>query len=198
MIYTGAHRNSDTKETAKNGGDNKAAAKQIPLPTEEPKDIEPEKLKPATGNSAVWNRKGKAALRSGKYQEAIEAFTKALSLNPDDAEAYGNRALAYMFLYEYLNALKDFNKQIELRPEESRGYSSRGFAYYKMEFFPRAISDYSKALELKPDEAESWYYRGLSYGSSGDTQQAVSDIITAARLGNKPAREFLRSEGIEW
>lgn len=191
-------RNSSTNETAKNAGNNKAAAKQVHVPLQDHKDIEPEQVKPITGNSAVWHRKGKAALRSDKYQEAIEAFNKALSLNPDDAEAYGSRALAYMFLYEYINALKDFNKQIELRPEESRGYSSRGFAYYKMEFFPRAVSDYSKALELKPDDAESWYYRGLSYGSSGDTQQAVSDIKTAAKLGNKPAREFLKSEGIEW
>lgn len=190
--------NSNTHETAKNTSNNNAATKQVPVPPKAHKGIEPEQVKPVTGNSAVWNRKGKEAIRAGNYHGAIEAFTKALSLNPYDAEAYGSRALAYMFLYEYINALKDFDKQIELRPDESQGYSSRGLAYYEMEFFPRAVSDYSKALELKPDDADAWYYRGLSYGASGDTQQAISDMKAAAKLGNQPARYFLKSEGIKW
>lgn len=191
-------RNANTHETAKNISNDNAATRQVPVPPEAHKGIEPEQVKPVTGNSAVWNRKGKEAIRAGNYHGAIEAFSKAISLNPYDAEAYGSRALAYTLLYEHVNALKDFNKQIELRPDESRGYSKRGFVYYEMEFYQRAVSDYNKVLELNPGDADAWYYRGLSYGSLGDNPQALSDIKTAAKLGNKPARDFLKSEGIKW
>ena len=48
----------------------------------------------------------------GNHQEAINAYNKAIQLNPKDAEAYGNRGVAYSKLGNYQQAIKDYNKAI--------------------------------------------------------------------------------------
>ena len=73
----------------------------------------------------------------GNYDKAIEYFTMAIELTPNNAIAYHNRGLAY---------LKTGSK-----------YTPEGKASLE-----KAISDYSKAVELKPDYVEAYYHRGVA------------------------------------
>lgn len=55
--------------------------------------------KPDLAERALFGA-GNALFRQGRYEEAIEAYDRALDLDPDDAEAQGNRALAERMLQE--------------------------------------------------------------------------------------------------
>src|SRR5215204_1440714 len=50
------------------------------------------------------------------YDEAIREYTKAIELNPQFAEAYYNRGIAYSDKKEYDAAIQDYTKAIELNP----------------------------------------------------------------------------------
>ncbi len=56
-------------------------------------------------------------LGAGNTEEAIAFFSKALALNPNDAEAYTQRALAYLHLGKTEEARADFKKVLELAPQ---------------------------------------------------------------------------------
>jgi tetratricopeptide (TPR) repeat protein len=73
----------------------------------------------------------------GNYDKAIEYFTMAIELTPNNPIAYHNRGLAY---------LKTGSK-----------YTPEGKASLE-----KAISDYSKAVELKPDYVDAYYHRGVA------------------------------------
>ena len=65
---------------------------------------------PALNNLSISN-----ALRSVKnYSHAIDDYTKAISLNPDIAEVYFNRGLAYLKLGNKQQAVADLSKAGEL------------------------------------------------------------------------------------
>ena len=63
-------------------------------------------------------------------ERAIENYNKAIELDPNDADAYNNRGLAYYYLEEYERAIEDYNKAIELNPNYA--YNNRELAISKL------------------------------------------------------------------
>jgi tetratricopeptide (TPR) repeat protein len=58
--------------------------------------------------------------------QSINDLTKAIELNPQDKEAYFNRANAYIDLEKYQEAIADYTKAIELDPEYHKACHNRG------------------------------------------------------------------------
>ena len=61
-----------------------------------------------------WFEKGFASGISGDVSHTINAYTKAIGLNPKYAEFYNYRGNAYSNLGNYKQAVEDYNKAIEL------------------------------------------------------------------------------------
>jgi len=151
------------------------------------------------GLTAVeWFNKGYEAVMTGRYEEAQDAFTRAIELKPNDAEAYHNRGLAYSLLGNHQQAIMDLNKAIELKPDDAGAYAGRGLAYGNLGNHQQSIKDFNKAIELRPDFAEAYRNRGAAYGNLGNYQEAIANFKIAARLGNKFAQDYLKEQGIKW
>jgi tetratricopeptide (TPR) repeat protein len=127
---------------------------------------------------------------SGNYQEAIECFSKALKLEPNDAEILNSRALAYQGLKKFELAIVDFNKAIELNPDESNFYDSRGYAFLERKLYSFAIQDFEKALELDPQNTQSLIGRGIIEMENGDISIGKQYFDKAQRIDPRTAEEI--------
>jgi tetratricopeptide (TPR) repeat protein len=89
----------------------------------------------------------------GNCDAAITAYSRAIELNPNFAEAYNNRAYTYMVKKDYADALTDLDKAIELRPNYVNALMSRGdiHNYYYNIDYDRAIADYDRVLAQGPE-----------------------------------------------
>jgi tetratricopeptide (TPR) repeat protein len=76
-----------------------------------------EKPDEAQSSADTWNNKGVALANQGKYDEALQAFDKAIELNPKFALAWSNRALMLSKQNNYDEALKTIDRAIELDPK---------------------------------------------------------------------------------
>jgi tetratricopeptide (TPR) repeat protein len=90
------------------------------------------------------------------FYRAITDFTKAIELNPQYAEAYNFRALAYDGLGQTGHALDDYNRALELDPGLATAYYGRGLLHEEQGDTASAIADYRRFLELSQDA----YWRG--------------------------------------
>ncbi len=133
-------------------------------------------------NAVEWFERGYAAGISGNANDAVDAYSKAIEVNPQYVEAYNNRGNIYASLGNHNQAIKDFNKTIELDPQYAYAYSNRGAAYKILGDFKQAIDDHNKAIELNPQNATSYYNRGLTYVSLGNYDQAINDFDKAIEL----------------
>lgn len=62
-----------------------------------------------------------------------------------------------------------------------------------------ALYCFNMAIELKPEFAEAYYWRAECYAwLEKYREEARHDYITAARLGFKPAQDYLKEKGIQW
>jgi tetratricopeptide (TPR) repeat protein len=114
--------------------------------------------------------------------DKIKYYTKAIELNPYDAQFYYYRGLAYNKKNLFPLAIEDFNKAIIYQPNYPNAYSSRGFSHYEMGQQDLAIADYTKAISLDPSYAITFFKRGVSYQKKGDNAKALEDYTEAIRL----------------
>ncbi|MFZ3123178.1 MAG: tetratricopeptide repeat protein [Thermodesulfovibrionales bacterium] len=129
-----------------------------------------------------WFENGCVLVNSGNPQKAVEAFTKAIKLNPNNEKFYVFRGNAYGEAGNNNQAVKDIAKAIKLNPKYAKAYVSRGNAYLRSGSYQQAVKDYSMAAKLSPKHEEAYCYRGVAYGALGKEQQALEDFSRAIKL----------------
>jgi tetratricopeptide (TPR) repeat protein len=101
-----------------------------------------------------------------RYDAAIEGYGKVLQLNPNFAQAYVNRGVAYAEgKQDYDRAIADYNKALQLNPNDAEAYNNRGLAYDGRQNYDRAIADYNQALQLNPNLADAYIGLGAAYAA---------------------------------
>ena len=129
--------------------------------------------------SVSLSNKGLDHYKKGKYEKAIELFSKALKISPGFHGCYSNRGLAYIQIKDYAAAIDDFNKAIDLAPEERSYYISRGNAYDISGEYNKAITDYSKAIDMSPSLVRDYLVRGEALKNAERYNEAIQDFSTA-------------------
>jgi tetratricopeptide (TPR) repeat protein len=131
-------------------------------------------------------------------KDAIIALNEAIKLNPQFANAFYYRGLAYGNLHDYQREIGDYNKAIILDSKYVDAYGSRGQAYAALKNYQQAIKDYNMVIKLNPQDEMGYYFRGIAYGEIGNSQQMIKDYKTAASLGFELAQDYLKARGINW
>src|SRR5688500_13783577 len=85
---------------------------------------------------------GNECFSAQKYEEAIQHFSKAIELNPNDHVFYSNRSACYSNLNQYEKALEDGAKAVSIKPDWSKGYTRKGLAEYYLGKYDEAENTY--------------------------------------------------------
>lgn len=96
---------------------------------------------------------GNKHLQAGEYDLAIEAYSKAIELNPNDHVYFSNRSAAYLSKGDASNALKDADSCISINPSFAKGYSRKGAALHALKDFDESISAYEAGLAIAPTDS---------------------------------------------
>ena len=91
------------------------------------------------------DRADEQAAAVARLEEAIFDLTRAIERDPDDADAYSRRGVAYGQMAAPMEALRDFNHVVRLRPESAEAYYNRGMAHTSLHQPLQAIDDYTSA-----------------------------------------------------
>jgi len=135
-----------------------------------------------------WSEQGYAASQSGDLNDAIDAYSNAIALNPKYGQFYLRRGGAYFSLGKYDEAIKDFNKGIDTSPIISDVfYGLRGFAYFQLGNYNQAIKDYDKAIKQNPKNESAYTGRGRAYWNLGNHNKAMRDYDRSIEINPKEA-----------
>ena len=130
----------------------------------------------------VYNNRGWAKQEQGDYTGAMEDFTRAIELKPDDTYAYTNRAGVKRELDDYDGAIEDYNQAIKLKPDDANAYLGRGMAKVGLDDHLAAIEDFTTVIKLKPDNPTAYHLRGHSKQDLGQQEAAEIDFQKAKEL----------------
>lgn len=110
--------------------------------------------------------RGQQALSNKDLDRAIEEFSEAIRLDPNNAAARAFRGGSYVAKGEYDKAIGDLNEAQRLRPDIvadprcSDFYRLRGQAFQGKKEYRLAIADYDQAIRQRPRAA---YYNQLAW-----------------------------------
>ena len=129
--------------------------------------------------SHVYSNWGETFASRGQSQEAIKACTRSLELNPNEADAYKQRGIAYTQAGDYQNAVQDFNHALSLSSTaqpKAEIYARRGMVSYYMSDYAEAIADYNLALYYLPRHSMIYMYRGMAELAQYNRAAAIQDF----------------------
>ena len=156
--------------------------------------------KVSQGLTAVdWVNKALSLWNGKKYtnpEKAIEYLNNAIKLQPDYADAYGNRGNAYGNLGQQQRAIEDYDEVIRLQPDYAYAYNNRGFAYNSLGQYKRAIEDFNEAIRLQLDDVLAYNNRGNAYDKLDQPQRAIKDYNEAIRLYPDNAMAYYNRGGV--
>ncbi len=125
-----------------------------------------------------------------KIVQTIVAYSKAIYLRPDYAEAYNNRGASNGELSQYDNAIADLNEAIILDPNDAEAYYNRGIVHFSRNNHDDAFTDFNMAILLKPNHTSAHINRGLSRARLGQYDAAITDLDQAIRLDPDDAQAY--------
>lgn len=116
-------------------------------------------LERAPDHPAVLNLLGVVACQNRDYQRAVRLISKAISINPNTAQAYSNLGTALKELGRFEEALLNHDKAIALKPDYAQAYYNRGIVLKELKRFEEALVSYEKSIRLGPDP-QAYYNHG--------------------------------------
>jgi tetratricopeptide (TPR) repeat protein len=132
--------------------------------------------------------------------KAVRLYTRAISKDKNNVEAYWRRGNEYYKMKEYDKSIADLNKAISIEAAFNNGYlfGDRGNTKEAMNDLKGAIEDYTKALffcktnEPSTPRENFYFYRGRTHIKLGDTASAIKDTDSALYLWNTFPRAKLQ------
>ncbi|TVR77498.1 MAG: tetratricopeptide repeat protein [Chitinophagaceae bacterium] len=146
-------------------------------------------------NPELYIRLGFTYKRMGEVDAALSALNQSIRLDPANASAYQNKAMALLRLEgNEFAAIENFDKALSLDNSLGDAYVNRGTAYIKMGNFQKGVEDLTKGIEILGDEVALNMYinRGIANLNLGNQEEACKDFNTALEKGYQNAILFVR------
>jgi stress-induced-phosphoprotein 1 len=104
-------------------------------------------------SAASFKEKGNQFLQAKQYDEAIQAYTEAINLDPTDHVFFSNRSAAYLSKGDAANALSDGERCVQLKSDWAKGYTRKGAALHALRRYEDAVKAYQDGLAIAPTDS---------------------------------------------
>jgi len=125
---------------------------------------------------------GEDMANAKKYDEALAFFEKAISINPNNDMAWGDKALILDKLGNATDALLSFSKATSINPNNSITWLNKGLTLLRMRKFNEAIDCFDTAIKLNQGYAKAWYNKGRALAMSGENDKSQQCLDRARKL----------------
>ncbi len=119
---------------------------------------------------------GLACIQVQHHSDALDAFSKALALNPQYFEVICARAQLYQSLKQPGQALEDWSSALNLRPDDLTALNGRAVLLKDARLWQRALSDLNHALKVNPSWVPTLNNRGVVLHELGLWDAALADF----------------------
>jgi tetratricopeptide (TPR) repeat protein len=116
---------------------------------------------------------GSAFHNSGRYQEAVASFDKALAIDPRSAAALHYKGNSLFLSGSFEEAIVSFDASLALDPRSVSTLNDKGWALQSRGLFTQAFDCFDKALAIDPRYAPAWYNKAWALINAGRYQEAV-------------------------
>ncbi|MFZ0503733.1 MAG: tetratricopeptide repeat protein [Chthoniobacterales bacterium] len=142
-------------------------------------------------NPTAWmahNNLGALLLKKGQLDEAIDHFSKAIEIKPDEASAYANLGNALLNKGELGEAIYQYQKAVELKPGQAGVHYNLANALLARGEVDDAITEYQSTLAINPNNADAHNNLGAVLLQQGKLDEAIDHYQKALEINPQDVR----------
>jgi tetratricopeptide (TPR) repeat protein len=128
------------------------------------------------GRSTLYAGIGRLARLEADFVGAIDAFTTAVRLTPNDPAAHRDLARAYLEQDRPDDALPELIAALLIDPRDAWAHATLGQTYLDAGRYAEAVTALTRALELKPATYEPRYALAAALTRMGRTREAAKEL----------------------
>jgi len=136
----------------------------------------------ATTEAMKYKDKGNEEFKKGNMAQAIEYYTYATEMDPNNPIFFTNRSAAYAHMKKWDKSLRDADKAIKLNSSWEKGYWRKGNAHFELGQFDEACAAYKSAMDL---DQENQTYKELYQKAKKIAMKGKSEAEILKMQGNE-------------
>lgn len=140
-----------------------------------------------------WLLKAELEKAKGNEEAALEAYGKAVELDPGFRDAYVQRAVHYFDLSRFEEGLMDFRRVQAMNPEDFKENMNLGAALVRMKRYREAIPYLEKALTLEPSDTLAKVNLATACDALPDLRNRAEKLWQEISAENPEAYKLYRS-----
>ena len=124
-------------------------------------------------NAQEYYNQGVSFSRQRKYPEAIEAFDKALGIEPNYPKSLFNKAVVLQMMGKVPDAIEAYRRLTEITPDDSEVWGNMAIALRSIGRTTDALECYDRALAISPNDSSLWNNKAIALRAIGKVDEAV-------------------------
>ncbi|MGD2250571.1 MAG: tetratricopeptide repeat protein [Candidatus Methanofastidiosia archaeon] len=112
--------------------------------------------------------KGLVLYNLERYDEALEAFNRAIKANPEYVDAWYSKGVILEIRKEYEEALEAYNKAIKLDPDNAVIWDSKGAVLHRLKRYDEALGAFKQAIKIFNQADKPIQEKALPYANLGE------------------------------
>jgi tetratricopeptide (TPR) repeat protein len=139
----------------------------------------------------ILNYIGSSMMNVGANEEAINVYTRLITLDSKSAGSYNSRALCYRSQGDFEQSLSDYDTAIRMEPNNYSHYFGKYYLLTENGDATRANEILVKASEIVPKTSEDQYNLAKVHFYQGDYQVALSELSEGFKNGFTEAYYYI-------
>ncbi len=131
----------------------------------------------------AWRNVGLIYVRGGKYDEAINAFTRMIELGGGDAYSFGLLGFAYASKQDYQAAEAAYRNALLLQPDNTEWRLGITRCVFKQQKFEDAATLLEVLIARYPDKTDFWSLQAQAYLGMKQPLKAAGNLEAVDQLG---------------
>jgi tetratricopeptide (TPR) repeat protein len=134
-----------------------------------------------------YSAEGMKALEDGRFDAAVQAFSKAIAADPKDYFAHFNLGMAYSLMRKDEEGIAEYRKTLEIKPNLYEAELNAGILLMRQKNPADALPLLEDAAAQKPKEFRPRFYLAEAQSQTGSLEKAEESYRLAAALDPKSA-----------
>ena len=141
-----------------------------------------------------WIWRGLSLNNQGKYDEAVQAWDKALERDPKNVATWCSKGEALLKQHKYIESVQSCDMALDIDVKNAEAWYLKGRALINLEKYDEAIQPLDNAIEIDPQLADAWYNKGLALKKSQENDEAIQALDRALEIDPQSPASLIKAE----
>jgi tetratricopeptide (TPR) repeat protein len=134
-----------------------------------------------------WIRTGATYSKSGRHEDAVICFNKAIEFDPESANAYISKSASLINLGKFEEANISIEKALDIEPYNATIWMVKGGLLVILGEHQGALESFNNSLEIDPNNSDIWSFKGTVLLMLGKYEEANSCFDESLKINpNNP------------